>query len=154
MRFKKIKFDGLVVLIETEDAGGAWEKATTLTSREEPHPDFTAALRAFVPAVLALCELPLAYGDTLMVRGVSLSRDDDGNEGCVVTCLKELGTVPAPLVLNTPHVSERPQGEDGPCTMPGALAEALETLKDEAKAYVRGKRAQADLFAGAGHARA
>ena len=153
MRFRKIKYDGTVVLIETEDAGGAWEKATTLTSREEPHPDFTKALAAFVDPVLAICQLPDDYGHTLTVRGVSLSRDDDGNEGCVVTCLKELLFVPAPLVLNTPHLSER-EGADGSRPMPAALADALDALKREAQAYVNGKRAQADLFAGAGHARA
>lgn len=147
-RFKKIKYDGEVLTLVTLDSGVKWEKEETTTSREAPHPDFIAALGALVGPVLELCELPEDYGQGLTVRGVSFSADEDGNRGAVVTTLKQLDTVPAPLVLNTPHVSERPDA-DGVCGMPDDLSDALDALEREAAAFARGKRAQADLF-GAG----
>lgn len=145
MHFKKIKYDGTQVTLVTTAAGAKWEKEETITSRETPHPDFIAALGALAYPVVELCELPEEYVIGLTVRGVSFSRDEDGYRGAVVTALKALETVPAPLVINTPHVSERPDG-DGECTMPGELELALERLEREAKAFAGGKKAQADLF--------
>ncbi|GJG88753.1 hypothetical protein tb265_39340 [Gemmatimonadetes bacterium T265] len=148
-RFKKIKFDGATVTLEWTDGGRKWEKVEVFTGRELPHPDFTAALAACVPVVLDLLELPDEYAHGMTVRGVSLSVDDEGHEGAVVTCLKALDAVPAPLVLNTPHVSTRENAEGEP-SMPDALGDALETIKREAQCYLAGgKRAQADLFSDA-----
>ena len=146
MRFKKIKFDGDTVTLVTFDARAKWEKEETVTSREAPHPDFIAALGALVEPVLDLCELPEDYGLGLTVRGVSFSEDDDGNRGAVVTSLKTLDTVSAPMALNTPHVSER-ANNDGECSMPPALDRALRALEREAYGFLQGKRAQSDLFA-------
>ena len=50
-----------------------------------------------------------------------------------------------PLVLNTPHVSER-ETNDGDCTMPDGIRAALGALTREAKLFLDGKREQADMF--------
>lgn len=146
MRFTKIKFDGAAVVIALVETKGKSEDVRTLTSRELPHPEFVEALGACLQPAVDVCELPLSYKSRLRVQSVSLSEDDDGNRGCVVTMLKTLNGLPVPLVLNTPHVSMREQA-DGSYTIPNALAGALDDLETEARAFLGGKRAQADLFA-------
>jgi hypothetical protein len=138
MDFTKIKRskDGEVVLRWKTEAG----KDSTvheLTSFDNPEPEFTAALQAFVPEVLALLELPSDYGKGMTVIGVSLSHNDDQGTGIVVTCLKELTGANAPLVLNTPHLPE--MSEHGP-TISSAMLGALVALEDRAKRYIAGNR--------------
>src|SRR5438309_1841834 len=118
MAFKKIKLaDGVVTLELEEKPSAQREEQRVVTSREAPHPDFVEAFAAFIPVVIDLCELPEDYADGLTVRSASLSLDEEGNRGIVVTSLKKLSKVPAPLVLNTPHVSER-ETPNGDSTMP------------------------------------
>lgn len=145
MRIKKVKYDLATVSITLADAGEKWDREEAVNSREAPHPDFVAALADLVPCVLDLCELPTDYEEGMRVQSVSFSEDTDGNRGAVVTAIKTLADVPAPLVLNTPHVSERPNAE-GACTMPRRLSHALDVVEREARAFLDGKRAQADLF--------
>jgi hypothetical protein len=144
-RFTKIKHDGQSVTISLIETKGKTEETRTIVSREAPHPDFVEALGACLQPAVDICELPLSYKQGLRVQSVSLSEDDDGNRGAVVTMLKALNGLPAPLVLNTPHVSMR-ENADGGCTMPGALSGALDELEAEARAFLTGRRGADDLF--------
>lgn len=91
---------------------------------------------------MTLLELPSGYENGLSVRGVSLSYDDQGRRGAVVTCLKVLQRAAAPLVLNTPHL-----GED---VLPPELLRGLSALVHEAARYANGYREQGNLFEGEG----
>lgn len=146
MRFSKIKYNGKFVTLAWEDTNPARDLATSLTSAQTPHPDFTAALDAFAGEVLDLLELPLEYGDTLKVTGLSISTQDDGRRGLVVTALKGVKCSPAPLVLNTPHLPEPGEDPNAPALSRYMLA-LLVNAEIEASLFVAGKRAQGDLFA-------
>lgn len=151
MKFTKIKSDG----IETQlawttklDGGGVVEHV--LKSYDPPRPELLHAMRAFVPECLELLELDEAgwSPDDIAVIGFSINEEDDGRCGLVVTLKKKLAQTNAPLILNTPHMREH-QGE--PQTkgfLPEGMLSRLHKLEREAAAFVKGKRAQTDMFGG------
>ncbi len=152
MKFTKIKRSkGLVVLewLTEEGKGGLDTHEHRLSSTEDPHPTFVAALRAFIGPVLKLCELPHTWGgEALAVTGLSITHEEERGRGLVVTCQRSLADAPAPLVFNTPYLPED-AGEHGQ-SLPDELVEALDAVEDAARRFLNGERAQGDLFAGEG----
>lgn len=135
--FSKIKLDG----------GG--EITHTLKSTEAPRPEFVAALRAMVPHVLKVLELERAgWEDTLTVSGLSINEETDGRRGLVCTCRRSLDIANAPLIVNTPHLREDIDGGGDKGFLPGKMLSAMLGVEIEAEYYLKGKRAQADLFDG------
>jgi hypothetical protein len=65
--------------------------------------------------------------------------------GLVITALKKLSRSQAPLVLNTPHITETGSHENAP-TLFGRELDLLEQLQEEAARYLKGERAQQSLF--------
>jgi hypothetical protein len=144
MNFTKIKHsrDGQVVLKWTTDSGRDSVRHE-LESFDKPEPEFDAALAALLPEVLRILELPEEYAKGMQVIGVSLSSNDEQGLGCVVTCLRDLNTTNAPLVLNTPHLPE--SSESGP-TMGRTMLDMIEKLQGLARRYVAGNREQMSLL--------
>jgi len=146
MRFRKIRYADGVVTLELEDQPSAdQEEQRVITSKERPRKAFLHALDALGLPALTVCELPLYFVDELTVRAVSISYDEQGNRGVVVTSLRRLKNLSTPLVLNTPNLSER-GADQGKATMPAAMRLALDALEREARLFVEGLREQADLF--------
>lgn len=134
-----------------------------LVSKDEPHPDFLAALEALKPVVCTACNIEptdeerrdhfedfneVVAPDKIIditIRGVTL-KDTTGEEGeqvggATITALRKLPWCSAPLVINTPFAPIE--------TIPDADTEYLiRRLVKEAESFVRGKRMQGDLFAG------
>lgn len=148
MRFSKIKWDGKAVILRwtTRENGGETEVHHELESRQQPHPDFTAAIAAFVMPVLDLLELPPEYAHSFSVVGLSLNEEDDGRGGIVVTCFKKLAETNAPLVLNTPHLREAGDEPEG-LFMPSHWLKLIETAEKAAEQFVKGQREQLSLLA-------
>jgi hypothetical protein len=142
--FQTIKDDGAQVQLKWDTKEGTDTISHELKCFDRPHPDFVAALKGLVPHVLKLLELPELYRQDFRVRGLSISRQGD-DWGVVITCLKDLPDTASPLVLNTPYLPEQPTSEGGPC-MSVDLADAIGDLEREARAYVKGKREQSDMF--------
>jgi hypothetical protein len=143
MNFTKIKHSrkDSKVNIEWTTLDGPDQRESTKHERESfdpPHPDFVKALDDLIPGVLRLLDLPSPYLSGLSVRGVTFAWVNDDQEGAVVTLLKELKDLDAPLVLNTPLF---PFG-----ATPGLEARLFDRLRAEAREYLDGKRAQTDLF--------
>lgn len=144
MDFTKIKRKDGAVLLEWTTTNGDDSRRTTLTSTDEPEPEFTDALQAMALHVCRLLDLPDEYAEGMTVSGVSISRNDHQGRGIVVTCLKTLGKTNAPLVINTPHLPE--ENEHGP-EIPSDMLRALDELEARAVRYHNGHRMQADLIA-------
>lgn len=144
MQFEKIKYDPKkveTVLRWTEMNDNNALDTHELTSKDEPHPDFTIALQALRDVVRDACELP--EGAELTIRGLTLkdTTDEEGDavQGVTITALRELGWCNAPLVLNTPFAPVH--------SIPHVDAyDLVDEVVDQAKAFVRGKRNQGDLF--------
>lgn len=140
--FTKVKHKGAVEL-EWAQNSDTDSLRHSLTSYDDPEPEFGEAMQSLASIVVDLLGLPEGYTEGLTVSGVSLSYNDTQGRGCVITCLKELAAFNAPLVINTPHLAE--DAEHGP-TMPGALSRALDELMIRATRFKNGQRQQMEMF--------
>jgi hypothetical protein len=70
----------------------------------------------------------------------------DGILGAVLTATKDLMMCPAPLILNTPHLPEKPYGESGGPVLPANTIRRVRALCVEAERYLAGDREQGSLF--------
>lgn len=148
MKFSKIKWDGACVELQwTSKLDGAGEITHALKSYDTPRPEFVEAMRAMVPHVLEVLELEAAdWDDTLTVSGLSINQEDDGRRGLVCTCRRALDIANAPLIINTPHLREFMDDEQLKGFIPDDMLRAVEQVEREAALYLKGKRAQGDLF--------
>lgn len=153
----KVKYEGSKVHIEYEVVKDNGIDEFSLTCREEPRPEFKAALDGLAPTVAEGIEIPeltdakglKKYVKTLEVRGVSFSYSN-GIMGAVITALKTLENCNSPLVINTPHKPSSPYSQGDPsaedkCLSPAAVKE-LKKLQEEAEKYIAGERAQGEMF--------
>jgi hypothetical protein len=146
---KKVKFDGAKVRIgyERERDDGQIDEFT-MSSADQPAQSFIDALAALSEDVIDICELPADQQDKLKVRGVTVTHTNDVMGVCI-TALKSLKTADAPLVLNTPHLTEAPYSEGS--TSPLLSTETCDRISElllAAERYLDGERAQGDLFTG------
>lgn len=112
------------------------------TCRETPQPEFIAALQALVPDVPLMCDLPDSwYKDKLKILGVVLSHKD-GIIGATISSTVTLNNKRV-IALNTPHLSA--EGKAGE-TLPEGCTDRIEVLIDEAEKYLKGVRAQLEIF--------
>lgn len=144
-RITKLKYNPKTERVELKyelPNRGDWDQYE-LSTKEIPHPDLVAALTAFAPHVLTLCELDDVELDTISVRSVTFTWKNDVM-GCVISSLRQLQTSPAPLVLNTPHKTIEPYGEGGSegALLPDSVIGALEQLLAEAEEFIKGKRGE------------
>jgi len=148
-RIRKIKFlkEGKIRLIYDLTNGDELD----VKYKDDPRPEFRETMTSLIPPVLELLELPADYDEGMTATGISLSWTE-GIMGAVVTLQKEIAGAHAPVVINTPHLPEAPYGEgaDDSCLLSGELVDGLRDCMREAEAYIRGQRAQMDLFAGNG----
>lgn len=118
---------------ETVENEGKDTLVSTLHTGDEPAPSFVKALEGLRGEIETLAELPAGY--LTQVRGITVHRDseDPDKEWTVTyTATKTLGESRSPLVVNTPAVvPPSPKG--------------VKALLAEAEAFVRGRRAQAEL---------
>lgn len=144
MPFTKIKHNkGTTTLTRVEDRSANDVVEQTLTSSDDPRPEFVNALQALTSWVVRICDLPIDYANEMRITGVSLSLGEYG--GCVVTALKKVSGANSPVVINTPHVPETPTSEAGPCLPPSTVS-LLESLDAEAERFWKGERAQSEMF--------
>ncbi|NOU05327.1 MAG: hypothetical protein HOO99_04010 [Hyphomicrobiaceae bacterium] len=150
-RIAKIKFkDGVVHILDISGQGSSNEIETTHRIFTEPHPDFKNAMSALVEHVRTILEWPVSYAiGAIRIGGVSFSMSEDsGVEGAVISGLVDLKTSQSPFTFNTPHLPFDQYNEGGTApVMPDDAIEALEELRREARAFLKGKRTQGDLFA-------
>ena len=143
MRIRRVKYNGQKVTIEYEkEKGKDTEQADTLllVSADQPIESFKKALQALSSDVVNICEF---QGGDVDVRGCSFSWTKD-NMGVVITALKPVQVTNAPLVVNTPHMTEKSTSAndaDSGGTMPRGMVKKLKTVLMEAERYVSGTRA-------------
>lgn len=141
--FTKIKYKQGEVILEWQDGDEKESVVHAMTSTDDPRPEFNTALQALTAHVVRVCQFPIDYADEMKIIGVALSENDHQGRGVVVTATKKLAGLKAPLVINTPHVTES-EGEQ-----PGALRQEsidlIDALIEEAVRFRKGERAQLDL---------
>jgi hypothetical protein len=149
LRVTKAKWDGSKVRIEYENkrADGKGFDEFTLNCSDTPLVSFRDALSALSLDVIGICEMHVAEEPKISVRGVTFTNTNDVF-GAVITAMKKLKTTNAPLVINTPHLTEEPYGEGDTSTplLDTATVDRLHTLALEAERYINGEREQGDLL--------
>ncbi len=115
----------------------------TLTENENPLPSFKSAVEALGPLVLAICHLPDTYDNGLRVSGLTLTA-----KGLVtLQAVKSFDDASGPLNIATPlRFLDLPE-EEGSYSEPLKPEQValIDTVLEEAKQYVLGKRAQGTL---------
>lgn len=145
--FTKIKHKDGETVLEWKDTDAKQSIVHSLSSHDEPRPEFNAALQALTSAVLTICDLPLGYDADMKVSGVTLMKHDTMGLGCVITALKKVPHVNSPLVINTPFCTENSGDGNGDGGLWPREVALLEALVAEAERYRKGDRAQQDMFA-------
>lgn len=144
MQFDRIHFDGKLVELDHKTTSGG--VASEITDKgKDPSPGFKNALKAFVPYVLWVHELPHSHLERIDVRGVSIKRGDDKplgiNVSGVLTCPRARS---AGSTLNTPYLTEPPEGYVGDRKgfLPETIGALVENLEEMASAYLAGERGE------------
>jgi hypothetical protein len=149
-RISKIKQkDGWIIIQSVEKSGYTQEREVIFKCSDTPHEDLINAFDALVAHARTILEWPESYADgRIRISGVSFSfSEDTGVEGAVLTGQVAIDNSDAPFCFNTPHLAFEQYSEGGVSKlMPEEAQEALQRLRDEAAAFVKGKRAQGDLF--------
>jgi hypothetical protein len=152
IRITSIRANDDVVKIAYQEKVGksGWSK-TTIERPEKARPEFYDALKALQPHVIQICELPKDYIDDITVSGATFSYDDDLHTvGAVIVAKKKLSHSNSPFNIATPHKYEHAADAelkgDSLLFLTKGAANDLRILRDEAVAYIKGERAQGDLF--------
>ena len=143
--YRKIGFKGEEVILrwQTTRNGGLEVEKHELTSKDPPLESFHEALQAFRDWLGTVLEVGI---DGIGISSVSINHEED-RRGFVVTALKALPSYfNAPLVLNTPHLREIVDEDDGPGFADADLVELVDALEKEADRYLKGERQQGELF--------
>lgn len=118
---------------------------------EKPRPEFDQALQAFLPFLLEIIGAPKSWTENTKVTGVSLKKEEDGRRGIVITATRKCPYGSAPIALNTPYLREAMEDtETGTQYFRPGMADAIDTICEEAQTYLDGERAQGELFEDAG----
>lgn len=150
--FQKIKYSpkkGVrLEWVEKQDHGH--EREVKLRSEDDPSPEFAAALQNLGRWVRDVLELDGdGWNAELVVLGVSVTEEESGTRGLVVTAARQIRLTEAVVVtaiLNTPYVPEERNEEK---LWPTYLTNAVKELETRAAGYRDGKeRAQGELFDG------
>lgn len=143
---KKVKLSGGSVQVDFIDDADGVTNELSMTSDDTPSPDLIHAMNELVPHALRICRVAPEKGETCKATGLSLSNSND-IMGAVITVQVELSDSDSPFTFNTPHKPAQPYGgalDYGNCLSDECI-KAVEKVKKEALAYIKGKRAQLDL---------
>lgn len=142
-QFTKVVANGKHVALhwKNEDA------SQQLTCPAKPRPSFDAALQAFKPFLLRIFGAPASWDGGTTITGISVNREEDGRRGLVVTARRKCPHGSAPTTLNTPHLREPIEDKDtGTGFFLEGMADAIDTMCEEAEKYLNGDRTQGELF--------
>jgi len=153
IRIQKAKITAenrIEIKYQQKNQTGGWNEFS-LSCIEQAEPEFYTALSALAADVVEMCEQPESYIDRIKVRGVSYSYGGDAEVmGATISAGMTLLNSNCPLNMNTPHKASDSYN-DGPADekqlLSGDCFDRLRSLHSLAERYVKGTRAQGDLFA-------
>lgn len=149
-RISKIRMKDGRIEITIVQTNGANEAETNHKIYDAPHPDFPMAMAALESHAREILQWPSDYrAGEVRIVSVSYSFSETTNvEGATISGLVNLETSNSPFSFNTPHLPFEQYSEGGVSPlMPDDAIEALETLRQEARDFLSGKkRAQGDMF--------
>lgn len=143
MYFKRIEMNGAQVKLDWIDEFGAHH---VLECIDAPRPELRSTLQSLVPAAIELCELrdAISKDNDVLILGVKFSWKDD-IPSVVIEAVRKLSNHAGWEFTTNPI----PYKAWESIVMPNAsnLATCMQALEGEATLYIRGRRAQTDMFA-------
>lgn len=142
---------GAEIVYLNEAKGG--KRVTTYTSKEAPLPDLTNAVKAFVPWVMDLCDLPAHHAETLVVTTLSIREpDDDGVRGLTVHFHRLVEKANGRAhIQQTPFLPEAGDNtSENIAVLDDATIELIEAAERAAERYVNGEHGEQLTFDDAG----
>ena len=146
-KVKRLKEDRIRIEYETANSNGKNDEMI-FTSSDTPDPSFYEAFSDLSEYVIEMCELD-CHINKIKVTGVSFSYSGEPETmGAVITSQRDLQNSVSPLNLNTPYKILGTQGFSGDPRqlLSDKCAQALNKLSTESVLYVKGKRAQMQIF--------
>lgn len=139
----KIKPNNTEIAYLESDARNS--KEVVFKSWDTQSKKFLESLQVLKPHIIYILELPEEYEETLTITGISIKYEDEGI-GVVISALKGLDSLDAPLCLNTPYIPPQ-RNENTHTPMCGTLEMAVDKITSLAQQFVGGMhRAQWQLF--------
>jgi len=139
MEIHKVKRTKKEIQVEWTEESGTFQAS----ERENPLPAFPAAMEALIPVALAIGHLPGEYASGLRVVGFTMS-EQSGSPAVSLICKKDLDDAAKTFDFRLP--ARALQEPSSPGTYTPALSKEHAAIVTEAieqaKAYVRGERAQ------------
>lgn len=142
MKIQEVRVKSRSVSISYENEGSDY----SITSKDVPLPAFYKAIEALRGTILGILHLPAEYVEGLKPIGLTVADKQEVQLVCLVA-QKSLPECHSPFNIATPlRFMEHPkeEGSYSPA-LEGADLEVISEVIEQAKAYVRGDRAQGQL---------
>lgn len=145
MKITKVKIKSCDTEIAYLESEAKDSKEVVFKSWDLQAKEFLDALQILKPYVISALELPEDYGETLNVRGLTIKYEEEGI-GVVISAIKGLSTLSAPLCINTPYIPPQ-RNENVTTPMCEDLEYDVEKITEMARKFMQGQyRAQGQLF--------
>lgn len=145
MKITKVKIKPNNTEIGYLESDARNSKEVVFKSWDTQSKEFLESLQVLKQHIIYILELPEEYEETLTITGISIKYEDEGI-GVVISALKGLDSLDAPLCLNTPYIPPQ-RNENTHTPMCGTLEMAVDKITSMAQQFVGGmRRAQGQLF--------
>lgn len=148
-RIAKAKIKDGQVFIDLEGMEKDTEQSTALRGTAGFHPDLQAAFDACAVHIRTILEWPAEqYAGALVVTGINWKYGAGATaEGAIFVCNAKLASSQRAFCFNTPYLPFAAAEEQGqPALMPEGAVAAQAALLAELSLFLKGKRAQGDMF--------
>lgn len=145
MKITKVKIKPSETEIAYLETDAKDSKEVTFKSWDIQSTEFLESLQVLKPYVINILELPDEYDETLEIRGITIKYEEAGI-GVVISAVKGLASLAAPLCLNTPYIPPK-RDEHINTPMSSELEMSIEKITAMAQQFMNGQhRAQGQLF--------
>lgn len=145
MKITKVKIKPNDTEIAYLESGAVESKEVVFRSWDTQSKEFLELLQVLKPYVIYILELPDGYEQTMEIRGITIKYEEAGI-GVVISAVKNLESLSAPLCLNTPYIPPK-RDEHVNTPMCGGLEMSIEKITVMAQQFMEGQhRAQGQLF--------
>lgn len=150
MKITKIKLEDIKTEVHYIECIGNTEQTTKVKCSKERDPNFTRQAELFVPFIIETLGLPddWKYPDNTLMHSIKLDYNETGM-GVVFEIARRLSNFNSGIIIKTPRYQENPDKPSSAASiLPADTAHHLYRLCELAQDFVRGKRAERDMFEG------
>ena len=147
-KITKIMLKGSDIHIVTEEEKNGDVIKTDLESDTPPNPEFIKAMKAVGGYIFGMMEFPGEWKQKAEARGVHIGYEEDVRINIIITTYVPLSKFNGGVCINSPLLREKlPGTPGGGLFAPPKLVDLVKELRDEAEKYIKGDRAQREIFA-------